>query len=340
MKRLLALMLFLLLIPEAAFAQAGALVVATCGSLPQAYPAGSTRSIVVDVNGNLCSGVNATITGFAPASTGSPISVTTGGNTGTLPSGAVVTAFNIGATNTAFCKLGASATTGDVAIPPASWFAFTVGAATQLTCITSASTTTVNMVGGSGLPTGAGGGGGGSGGAVTIADGADVTLGAKADAAAGTGTVTAMAILKQLHLDVTAAIPTGTNVIGFTSNDPCSQATKLGAPIFATGSTQIIAGVSAKKTYICSADLITASAQNIALVEGTGTVCATNIFGLAGGTTAASGWNLAANGGLTKGSGSGTVYSPSADSNGTAANICLLLSGSATASGHFTYVQQ
>lgn len=32
----------------------GALVVQTCGTLPQAYAAGSTRSVTVDTNGNLC----------------------------------------------------------------------------------------------------------------------------------------------------------------------------------------------------------------------------------------------------------------------------------------------
>jgi hypothetical protein len=95
--------------------------------------------------------------------TGTPISVTTGGVTGTLPVGTVVVASNVGATNGAYCKLGASASTSDQLIPPNSWFGFTVGANTQLTCITSTSTTTVNMVGGSGLPTGSGGGGGGSG---------------------------------------------------------------------------------------------------------------------------------------------------------------------------------
>lgn len=111
---------------------------------------------------------SATLGGFAPATTGTPISVTTGGDTGTLPAGTVVVATNVGAT-AAYCKLGASATTSDQYISPGGgWFAFTVGAATQLTCITASSTTTINMVGGSGLPTGTGGGsgGGGSGGAV------------------------------------------------------------------------------------------------------------------------------------------------------------------------------
>ena len=108
----------------------------------------------------------ASITGFPGSNqtTGTPIAVTTGGVTGTLPTGTVVVASNVGATNNAYCKLGASATTSDQMIPPNSWFGFTVGTNTQLTCITSTSTTTVNMAGGSGLPTGAGGGGSGGGG--------------------------------------------------------------------------------------------------------------------------------------------------------------------------------
>jgi hypothetical protein len=121
---------------------------------------GGTSGNPVNVTGSFSS----TTTGFPTTqTTGTPISVTTGGVTGTLPSGAVVVATNVGTTNLAYCKLGASATTSDQAIAPnGGWFAFTVGASTQLTCITSTSTTTVNMVGGSGLPTGTGGGGGGS----------------------------------------------------------------------------------------------------------------------------------------------------------------------------------
>jgi hypothetical protein len=120
----------------------------------------------VPVTGTL----SASIGGFpgATPTTGTPISVTTGGVTGTLPAGTVVVATNVGTTNAAYCKLGASATTSDQYIAPSGgWFAFTVGAATQLTCITSTSTTTVNMVGGAGIATGTGGGGSGGGGVVT-----------------------------------------------------------------------------------------------------------------------------------------------------------------------------
>jgi hypothetical protein len=126
---------------------------------------------------------------------------------------------------------------------------------------------------------------------------------------------------------------------GAGTNDPCASGAKLGASFSLTASGQIITGTAAKKTYICSINILTATAQNIALVEGTGTVCATNIFGLAGGTTAATGWNFSANGGIAEGSGSGTIISPSADTNGTAANVCLLLSSTGQTSGTISYVQ-
>lgn len=57
----------------------------------------------------------------------------------------------------------------------------------------------VSLVDSDGTPYSAGGGGGG-GGAVTVADGADITQGAKADAAyAGTGAASVVAILKGLY---------------------------------------------------------------------------------------------------------------------------------------------
>lgn len=125
------------------------------------------------------------------------------------------------------------------------------------------------------------------------------------------------------------------------TSDPCGpQNTKLGAPISLTASGQIITGTSAKKTYICAIDVVPAAAQNIALVEGTGSTCVTNIFGLAGGTTAATGWNFQLGGGIARGSGNGTVYSPSADTNAAAANVCLLIAGAGQVSGQISYVQQ
>jgi hypothetical protein len=169
-------------------------IVATCGSVSPAFATTTPSNVLtMDVNGNLCTSasVSASISGFPTSqSTGTPISVTTGGVTGTLPAGAVVVATNVGTTNATYCKLGASATTSDQYIAPnGGWFAFTVGAATQLTCITSTSTTTVNMVGGSGLPTGTGGGGGSGGGSSAITTWAGGTLGAMANYGTSPGAV-------------------------------------------------------------------------------------------------------------------------------------------------------
>lgn len=224
-------------------------VVATCGGVTVAQT-GDTINGTANPVGQECvnASVSASITGFSPATTGTPIAVTTGGVSGTLPAGTVVVVSNVGATNGAYCKLGASATTSDQLIPPNSWFAFTVGAATQLTCITSTSTTTVNMVGGAGLPTGSGGGGGASSsGAVTIADGASVTLGAKADAkstATDTTPITIMSALKQISASVQAMVtslagsltvnlPTGAS----TSANQTSQITQETASAAALGTT-------------------------------------------------------------------------------------------------------
>ena len=387
------LLLFIFLFPASAFAQSTGRVVADCTTgVPLAYSLGSTSMMSMLPDGRACvnAAVSASITGFpgTTQTTGTPISVTTGGVTGTLPSGAVVVATNAGATNNAYCKLGASATTSDQLIAPNSWFAFTVGSNTQLTCITSTSTTTVNMVGGSGLPTGAGGGGGSSGGgAVTIADGANAVEGAIADAAAtagSTGTLSAKmrymtTQLNAINTSVQAAIPSGTNLIGdvnlrqggtalSTTNgayfnqlqgnavlsatnpvfarltdgtnaqvtDPCAAVTKINFTGSQTSGTQIIAGTSAKKTYICSIQLIAAAAEIVNIIAGTGTVCATGSSAVMGSTTAANGMSYAANGGFTMGNGSATVIAATAAA---ADNVCITQSGSSRITYQLTYVQ-
>lgn len=111
--------------------------------------------------------------------------------------------------------------------------------------------------------------------------------------------------------------------------DPCQSGVKTYTPISLTASGQVLAGTSAKKTYVCHLDIVSATAQNIALVEGTGTVCATSIAGMAGGTTAATGWNFAANGGINLGNGASSVAAEATNAD----NICLLLSSTGQTSG-------
>lgn len=121
--------------------------------------------------------------------------------------------------------------------------------------------------------------------------------------------------------------------------NPCQQLapTAIAVNQAAAGPTTIISGVSAKHVYICSITLISATAQNVNVVAGTGTNCGTTVhIGFFGGTTAATGFNFAANGGLTLGNGAGVV----AGGTDTAAdNICYISSSTGQVSGALTYVQ-
>lgn len=212
-------LLAILLLPSLAHAQPRQ-VIATCGS-GVTLAVGDGVNGYVNTSGQDCTAasVSASISGFTAASTGTPISVTTGGVTGTLPAGAVVVATNAGTTNAAYCKLGASATTSDQYIAPGGgWFAFTVGASTQLTCITSASTTTVNMVGGAGLPTGVGGAVAGSTTVVTQPTAANLNatvIGAGSAGTANAGVVTVQGIASMTKILVTPDTNSAVNVAQF-----------------------------------------------------------------------------------------------------------------------------
>lgn len=130
-------------------------------------------------------------------------------------------------------------------------------------------------------------------------------------------------------------ISDGTN---FLVVDPCKGQTKLFAGISQTGNTQLVAGTAAKKIYLCSVHVVVAAATNVAVVEGTGSVCATGTAGVSGfgGATAATGWNFAANGGIALGNGDSSL-----GAEGTAGdNLCVFNSGSGQVSGGISYVLQ
>lgn len=159
-------------------------------------------------------------------------------------------------------------------------------------------------------------------------------------------------------VQVNAALPAGSNIIGNvrvdqttpgTTNavsvqygstalvaDPCQAVVKTSVPISQTTNTQLLAGTSAKKTYICSLMLIGADAENVSLVAGTGSVCGTGTAAVIGGTTAAAGPNLAANGGFAWGNGAATIAAGVTNAD----NVCLFQSASGRVAGVLTYVQQ
>ena len=97
--------------------------------------------------------------------------------------------------------------------------------------------------------------------------------------------------------------------------------------------TLLVTGVSGRHVRICGISLVTAAANNVALVSGTGATCATGTTGMTGGTTAATGYNLAANGGIAQGSGLGAIN----QTNATGDSVCVITSAATQLSGRLSY---
>jgi hypothetical protein len=118
--------------------------------------------------------------------------------------------------------------------------------------------------------------------------------------------------------------------------DPCKAQIKFYASISQTGNTQVVAGTASKKIYVCSIHVVTAAAANVAVVEGTGSVCGTGTAGVSGfgGATAATGWNFVANGGIALGNGDSSLGAEGTSGD----NLCVFNSGSGQVSGGISYV--
>ncbi len=97
--------------------------------------------------------------------------------------------------------------------------------------------------------------------------------------------------------------------------------------------TLLVSGISGRHVRITSMSLTTASANNVALISGTGATCGTGTTGMNGGTTAASGWNFAANGGITQGGGLGEINK----TNATGDSVCIVTSAATQLSGRIAY---
>jgi hypothetical protein len=110
----------------------------------------------------LCLPASAQLAGFQPTPSYSQLSVTTSASARVaLPTGTTIVVYNKGV-SPAFVLLGGSsvsATISDDMIPANSAQAFTVGPNTYIAAISTGGSTSLNISGGSGLPTGWGGGG-------------------------------------------------------------------------------------------------------------------------------------------------------------------------------------
>lgn len=120
--------------------------------------------------------------------------------------------------------------------------------------------------------------------------------------------------------------------------DPCSSAAKTFLPIniSTAATTEITPSLAGASTnyYVCSLVLVTQAANNIALVDDDSDGCGSVTSGMAGGTTSGSGFNMAANSGMTFGNGMGSVFK----TNGTNRVICLVTSATTQLSGAMTVV--
>ena len=131
----------------------------------------------------------------------------------------------------------------------------------------------------------------------------------------------------------------GTSALGalYTATvDPCSYKAKSYFVVnFAAATVQEIANaVASEFWYICSINLVTAAANNVILASDDTDACPSLTAGLNGGTTAATGWNFAANGGIALGNGESTVMK-SATANH---YLCMLPSAATQLSGTVAYV--
>lgn len=134
-----------------------------------------------------------------------------------------------------------------------------------------------------------------------------------------------------------SAGPTGTTAVANPAADPCqttANSTARGSIASAT-TTRIITPSASNKTYICSVDLLSFAANNVAVVEGTGGTCGSGTAGVIGGTTTGTGISFAAQGGLVKGGAGFFVWNTA----GTNVDFCLITSTTGPLSYFVKYVQ-
>lgn len=169
--------------------------------------------------------------------------------------------------------------------------------------------------------------------ATTVADGSNVAIGTTTDNKCTT-TDTTSCTLVGISKELSAALQ---SLVALAVTDPCTGLAKTVVPfLISSGTTTQLAAASApNKLYVCSINIGPVSgAQNIALIEDDTAACASPTAGLVGGVTAANGWNIAANGGIALGNGSGTVAVTAAVNR----YVCLISANSVTTPGVIAYV--
>lgn len=165
-------------------------------------------------------------------------------------------------------------------------------------------------------------------GTVIVTQATAANLNVRTDVSGATGS----AVPARAHL---MAGTDGTNLVA-PYIDPCAREAKsvYVVNVASATTTEIANQVASEFFYICSINLVAAAAQAVAIVEDDTDACASPTAGLNGGTTAATGWSFAANGGLTLGNGTATVMKTATANR----YFCFMTSTTGQLSGTITYV--
>jgi hypothetical protein len=118
-----------------------------------------------------------------------------------------------------------------------------------------------------------------------------------------------------------------------TTGDPCTIGRGTDIAFSNTASAVIIPGAPNQRVHICFLFIGTSGAQNISIVEGTGTACATGQKIMIGGP-GATGPASQANGTWIMGNGGGTITQSTVGGN----DVCLLQSAAGQVAGSAMYV--
>lgn len=107
-------------------------------------------------------------------------------------------------------------------------------------------------------------------------------------------------------------------------------------PVSITSNTQLVTAGANSFIYVCSITFGSIGGSSFSIVEGTGTTCATSTAAVSGGTTAATGYGLAANGTMNAGSGTGAIMKTAVAGD----NLCIFPSGTGPLAGVVGWTSQ
>jgi hypothetical protein len=312
----------------------------TALGLPTLWGTAPSGANVIGTNANVLN------IGFLPGASNN-VSVSNAGSTGVAvpsPGGPVAAIQNTG-TNPVSCILAtgiSAAATNQLIIQSGSSVAIsTVGVTTPtVNCINQSGTNTnvVVVTVGSGLYSGVGGGAGTIG-AVNVSQWGGNTVGTSAYGTAPSGQVPGFNAFVTNSNANGQALKSGSSPVVLASDqfgDPCSVVNNKSniAYSFTTGTQLLVGSVSGSNhVYMCSFSIMASTAGAFSVVEGGSTVC-TSPAAVIGGITGAAGLSLQANGGMTLGSGSGTVAKTATLGN----SLCILQTAGPQLAGNATYV--